>query len=94
MRARALSRLMRPTSPPLALGIAVAVAVIALETVLVYPLSDVAPGISLGAVYLVGVVAVSTVWGMTLGVATAVVSVAVFDFFHVPPERDFVPTQH
>jgi signal transduction histidine kinase len=94
MRARALSRLMRPTSPPLPLGIAVAVAVITLETLLVYPLSDVAPGISLGAVYLVGVVAVSTVWGMTLGVATAVVSVAVFDFFHVPPELDFVPTQH
>jgi signal transduction histidine kinase len=94
MRARALPRLMRPTSPPLPLGIAFAGAVIALETLLVYPLSDVAPGISLGAVYLVGVVGVSTVWGMPLGVATAVLSVAVFDFFHVPPALDFVPTQH
>jgi signal transduction histidine kinase len=92
MRARALSLLMRPTSPPLALGIVVAVAFIALETLVLYPLREVASEISLGGIYLLGVLVVSAVWGMALGTATAVVSTAVFDFFHVPPEWGFVPT--
>jgi hypothetical protein len=43
MRARALSLVMRPTSPPLALGIVVAVALIAAETVALYPLRHIAP---------------------------------------------------
>src|SRR3981081_389290 len=92
MRARALSLAIRPTSPSLALGIVVAVALIAAETLAVYPLRHIAPHISLGVVYLLGVLVVSSVWGLGLGVVTAVLSTAAFDFFHVPPFFEFIPT--
>jgi hypothetical protein len=90
MRARVLSLLMRPTSPPLLLGIVVAAALLAAETLVVYPLQHIAPEISLGVVYLLGVLAVSSVWGLALGVVTAVLSTAAFDFFHVPPLESIV----
>jgi hypothetical protein len=45
---------LRRTSPPVALGIVVAVALIAAETLAVYPLSHIAPEISLGVVSLLG----------------------------------------
>jgi signal transduction histidine kinase len=92
MRTRPLSLLMRPTPPPIAPGIAVAVAFIALETLVVYPLRQVASEIALGGIYLPGVLVVSTIWGMALGTATAVVSTAAYDFFHVPPAMSLVPT--
>jgi K+-sensing histidine kinase KdpD len=41
-------------------------------------------------VYLPGVLVVSTVWGLILGAATAVPSIAAFDFFHVQPALQFV----
>jgi signal transduction histidine kinase len=89
MRARILSPLMRPTSP-LLLGMVAAVALIAAETLVVYPLKHVAPEISLGVVYLLGVLLVSSVWGLALGVGTAVLSTAAFDYFHVPPVGSIV----
>jgi signal transduction histidine kinase len=89
MRTRVLSMLMRPTSPPRVVGIVVAAALIAAETLVVYPLDQVAPPVSLGMVYLVGVLVVSSVWGLTVGVVTAVLSTAVYDFFHVPPSFTF-----
>jgi signal transduction histidine kinase len=91
MRTRPLSLLMRPTPPPVAPGIAVAVAFIALETLVVYPLREVASEIALGGIYLPGVLVVSTIWGMALGTATAVVSTAAYDYFHVPPAMSLVP---
>jgi signal transduction histidine kinase len=90
MRARVPSLLMRPTSPPLVLGIVVAAGLIAAETLVVYPLRQVAPRVSLGVVYLLGVLVVSSVWGLALGVVTAVLSTAAFDFFHVPPVGSFL----
>jgi K+-sensing histidine kinase KdpD len=90
MRARILSPLTRPVSPPLLLGMVAAVALIAGETLVVYPLQHVAPEISLGVVYLPGVLLVSSVWGLALGVGTAVLSTAAFDFFHVPPVESIV----
>jgi len=89
MRTRVLSMLMRPTSPPRVVGIVVAAALIAAETLVVYPLGQVAPPVSLGMVYLVGVLVVSSVWGLTVGVVTAVLSTVVYDFFHVPPTFTF-----
>ena len=53
MRKRALSLLMRPMFCPLALGIVVAVASIVVEMLLLYPLGQVPPGISLGVACLV-----------------------------------------
>jgi signal transduction histidine kinase len=83
---------MHPISPRLASGIVVAIALIAAETLAVYPLRQIAPQVSMGVVYLLGVLVVSSIWGLALGLITAVLSTAAFDFFHVPPRLDFVPT--
>jgi signal transduction histidine kinase len=91
MRARPLSLLLRPSRPPLALGIVVAAVSITAETLLAYPLRQLAPEISLGVVYLPGILVVSAGWGLALGAATAVLSTAAFDFFHVPPAGSFSP---
>jgi hypothetical protein len=63
MRERALSLVPGPTFPPLPLGIAVAVASIAAETLAIYPLRRIAPEITLGVIYLLGVLVVASVWG-------------------------------
>src|SRR5262249_28139534 len=75
--------------PPFAVGIAVAAAGVALTTLLVYALDDVAPVLSLGVVYLLVVLVVATVWGAWLGIATAIVSALAFNFFHIPPTGRF-----
>jgi len=71
--------------PPRRAGAIVALAAVALCTVIVYPLAHVAPVVSLSVVYLPAVLVVSVTWGAWLGVATAVVSAAAFNFFHLPP---------
>jgi len=58
---------------------------VALCTLIVYPLAHVAPVESLSVVYLPAVLVVSVTWGGWLGVATAVISAAAFNFFHLPP---------
>jgi signal transduction histidine kinase len=90
MRARVPSLMMRPTPLPLLVGVVVTAALIAAETLIVYPLRQVAPEISLGLVYLPGVLVVSSVWGLALGVVTAVLSTAAFDYFHVSPIESIV----
>jgi hypothetical protein len=82
MRDRALWLLI-PTSPPLVLGIVVVVALIAAQTLVVYPERRVVPEVWLGVVFVPGVLVVWTVWGLALGAATAL-STAAVDFFHVP----------
>ncbi|MGD9734884.1 MAG: ATP-binding protein [Solirubrobacterales bacterium] len=73
----------KPPSPWLgALAAALAVAV---GTAVIYPLKDVAPAVSLGVVYIPGVLLVSIVWGLRLGLLTAVASAFAFNFFHLPP---------
>jgi K+-sensing histidine kinase KdpD len=74
MRDRALWLLI-PTSPPLVLGIVVAVALIAVATLAVYAERRVAQEISVGVVYLVAVFVVWTVWGLAFGAVTAVLAV-------------------
>lgn len=74
-----------PTAPPVALGVGVAVAGIALTTALVYPLEHVAPVAALGVLYLLVVLLASSVWGAWLGTATALASAVAFNFFHLPP---------
>jgi two-component system sensor histidine kinase KdpD len=67
----------------------VALAGVALSTLIVYPLRDVAPVASLSVVYLPAVLIVSITWGAWLGVVTAVISAAAFNFFHLPPVGQF-----
>ena len=73
------------TRPPLPLGVVAAVLSLASTTALLYPLSDVAPAVSLGVVYLLAVLLVSTVWGLWLGVGTGIAAAAVFSWFHLEP---------
>jgi two-component system sensor histidine kinase KdpD len=70
-------------------GALVAAAGLAVATILIYPLSQVAPVLSLNVVYLPVVVVVSAYWGLRLGLATAVASAAAFNFFHLRPVGEF-----
>ncbi len=62
-----------------------AVALVAVCTLIVYPLKQIAPVVSLGVVYLLAVLLVSATWGAWLGLATALMSAVAFNFFHLPP---------
>src|SRR5258705_282689 len=85
VRARLVSLLLRPTAPPLALGVVAAAFLIVAETVLVYLLKQVAPGMAFGVIYLLGVLVISTGWGFGLAVTMSVASALAFDYFHVQP---------
>lgn len=75
--------------PSVAVGFAVALVAVALETALIFPLKDVAPVVSLGVVYLLGVLVLSAGWGLRLGLLTGLVSAAAFNWFHIPPTGRF-----
>src|SRR5580704_13094845 len=77
--------LLRSSRPSLALGFVVALLCVALETLAIYPLAHVTNVVSLGVIYLIGVVVVSTYWGIRFGLATSVASALAFNFFHLPP---------
>ncbi len=81
--------LLAPDPPPRRAGLIVAVLSVALCTLIIYPLKHVAPVVSLGVVYLPAVLVVSITWGGWLGIATAVISAAAFNFFHLPPLLHF-----
>ncbi|MFG2040529.1 DUF4118 domain-containing protein [Dactylosporangium sp. NPDC048998] len=85
MRARLLSLLLRAKTPPIALGIVAAVALIGVETLALFPFHGAAHQDARGAVYLIGVLVVSIVWGAALGVATSLASALAFNYFHVLP---------
>jgi PAS domain S-box-containing protein len=91
--ARWLSLLLRPTPRPLGLGLAAALAIVVTETLLLYPLKELAPANALGVVYLLGVVVIAIGWGFWLAAATSLASALAFDWFHVPPDWGFAPTQ-
>jgi two-component system sensor histidine kinase KdpD len=59
--------------------------VVAVGTLLVYPLKSIAPAVSLGVVYIPGVLLISTVWGWRIGLLAAVLSAVAFNWFHIPP---------
>ncbi len=75
--------------PPRRVGVLAAILAVALCTLIVYPLKQIAPVVSLGVVYMLAVLAVSVVWGAWLGVLTAILSAAAFNFFHLPPVGRF-----
>jgi two-component system sensor histidine kinase KdpD len=75
--------------PSRALGLLVAAASVAATTAIIFPLRKVMPSVSTGVLYLIGVLIVSTRWGLWLGVVTSVASAAAFNFFHIPPTGRF-----
>ena len=83
--ARPLSLLLRSTRPPVWVGLVVAASFIAMESVVVLLLKQVAPGNAFGVVFLVGVLVVSTVWGFGLAMTTSVASALAFDYFRNGP---------
>jgi signal transduction histidine kinase len=91
MGVRLLSPLLPPTARSLTVGIVVAAMLIGAETLLVYLLEQVAPGMAFGVVYLLGVLVISTGWGFGLAATTSVASALAFDYFHMRP-GSIVPT--
>ena len=77
--------LLSGTPPSRRVGAIVALAAVALCTLIVYPLKHVAPVVSLSVVYLPAVLVVSVAWGAWMGLATALISALAFNFFHLPP---------
>ncbi len=67
------------------LGVVVMLAAVGLGTLLIYPLKSIAPAVSLGVVFIPGVLLISTVWGWRLGLLTALLSALAFNWFHIPP---------
>ncbi len=87
MRARLITLLLRPVTPPLWLGLLVAAAFILAETGAVILLHYFAPMSAFGVLYVLGVLLVSTVWGFGLAATTSVASALAFDNFRDWPVR-------
>ncbi|WP_432988459.1 sensor histidine kinase [Dactylosporangium sp. CA-233914] len=85
MQGRLATWLVRPSPPPIAVGIAVSIGFIVAETLLFFPLRNIVATEALAVVYLPGLLVVSTVWGLWLGVATSFVCALTFDFFFTAP---------
>jgi signal transduction histidine kinase len=89
---RVLSVLVRPTAPPMWLGVVVAAAVISAETLLVFVLRSLAPMDTFGVVYLLGALVVAIGWGTGLAAVTSLVSALAFGYFRNWPNDSFDPT--
>src|SRR5262245_65746136 len=87
LHARLLALVVRPTAPPLWLGIVVAAVFITAETLLVYRLREVGPENAFGALFLLGVLVVSAAWGFRLAVATSLASAVVYVCFPLQSSR-------
>jgi two-component system, OmpR family, sensor histidine kinase KdpD len=82
-------------SPSTGLGILAALVVVAIGAGVTSALESIAEPASLGIVFIPGVLLIATVWGLRLGLGTAVLSALVFNFFYLPPLRELtINTQH
>ncbi len=70
-------------------GLAAMTLAVAATTAAIFGLRELVPVVSTGVLYLLAVLLVSTYWGLWLGVATALLSAAAFNFFHLPPTGRF-----
>ena len=73
----------------LAAGLAASVLSVALCTAVIFPLRKLAPSVSAGVIYMLGVLVISIYWGLLLGLFTSVASAIAFNFFHIPPVGTF-----
>jgi K+-sensing histidine kinase KdpD len=82
-------------SPSIPLGILAAIVVVAVGTGIAAALETIAEPVSLGIVFIPGVLLIATVWGLWMGIGTAVLSALVFNFFFLPPLRTLtINAQH
>lgn len=82
---RGLDPIVLRRRPPVVAGLLAMAAAIGLATLVVAALKHVAPEVSLSVVYLLAVLAISTYWGIALGVATSLLSALVYNFCFLPP---------
>lgn len=75
--------------PPAWAGLLATAATVAAATALVYPLESAAPAVSMGVVYIPGVLLVSSLWGWRIGMLNALASALAFNWFHIPPTGRF-----
>ncbi|MGI5237857.1 DUF4118 domain-containing protein [Dactylosporangium sp. CA-139066] len=92
MLARLAARLVPPTPPPLWLGIVVGALLIVVEMLLILACDRVVSREVLEGFFLLGVLTISTIWGLRLAVAMAVVSVAAYNIGYVEPVRNLDTT--
>src|SRR3569833_1612786 len=85
MRASLLSVWPHRRRPPLSAGILVAVLCLTVETLAGTYLARFSLVLSLGVLFLVGLLLIASVWGLALGMAMAVTSTIVLDYFLLPP---------
>jgi K+-sensing histidine kinase KdpD len=91
MSGRLVGLLVRPTAPPLAVGIGVAASFIVAETFLVHLLERVVQDMTFGVLFLLGVLVVSAGWGFGLAVTTTVASAHVYAFIHLGEDGHIFP---
>jgi signal transduction histidine kinase len=89
---RVLSFLVRPTAPPMWLGLLVAATAISAETLLVFALRSLAPMDTFGVIYLLGALVVAIGWGSGLAAVTSAISAFLFGYFRNWPDDSFDPT--
>jgi K+-sensing histidine kinase KdpD len=87
-----LAVLVRPTAPPIWLGLLIAAAAITGETLLMIVLKRVAPMDTFGVLYFLGALVVAIGWGPGLAAVTSLVSALAFGYFHDWPNDSFDPT--
>jgi hypothetical protein len=92
MRPSLVSLRMRPTAPPIWLGIAVAASLIVIETVAVVDLKRLT-GQPFGTLYIVDVMVVSTVWGFGLSAMTSVATAIAYTDFRDWPHTHVGPDE-
>src|ERR1700755_2114371 len=80
---------LRSKPPSTLLGILTALIVVAASGLVVAALESIAEPASLGIVFIPGVLLIATVWGLWLGLGTALLSALVFNFYFLPPLRNF-----
>jgi signal transduction histidine kinase len=90
-RARLMSLLVRPTAPPLWLGMVVAASFILAETALADLLEKIFPQMAFGVIFLLGVLVISAGWDFGLAVTTTFASAAVYAFFHLSVDGHIFP---
>jgi signal transduction histidine kinase len=74
-------------------GLAVAAAAVAAITLVLYPLSELDPGVSSGVLYVLGVLLVATHWGLRLGLITSAASALALDYFHATPDGSILDAE-
>jgi signal transduction histidine kinase len=79
-------RRLRDSTPA---GLAAAAVVVVSVTVVLYPLQEVDPGLSSGVLYVLGVLGLSLIWGLRLGLLTSVASALALWIFHTSPAAGF-----